>query len=452
MLNEFLNYIKQENLFLPESRILLAVSGGLDSVVMTDLFFRSGFSFGMAHVNFALRGEESERDEQFVRNLANKYQSRIFCIRFDARNYARKNKLSVQMAARQLRYDWFRQVAAETGFNYVATAHHLDDQIETFLINLLRGTGIAGLHGIPSRQGIIIRPLLFASRLQLEHYAQDNTLEYVEDSSNASRKYTRNRIRHSIIPQFEKINPAFRNEFAMTIRNIREAEAVYRSIIEKEKNRLLLPHGDGYQIPLDILKQYTPIRTWLYEMINPFNFTAAVTNDILHAIDDPSGRIFFSPTHRIVKDRDYLLVDALEKGEDKASNLAASYHIYPSNHVMEYPVKLSLELHSATGFVLTIQPNTACLDYDRLKFPLIIRKWKRGDSFYPLGMKGKKKLSDFFIDQKFSIPQKEKTWLLCCGKDIVWIIGHRIDDRYKITPETMKVLRISMLQSSDAEN
>jgi len=445
MLHEFIDHIRREKLFRKENKILLAVSGGLDSVVMTDLFHQTGYSFGMAHVNFALRGAESDRDERFVRDMTEKYQVPSYFVRFDTKHYARKNKLSVQMAARRLRYDWFSQLAAKAGYDGIATAHHLDDQIETFLINLTRGTGIAGLHGILPRHGLIIRPLLFAYRSQLEAYALDRNLGYVNDSSNASLKYARNRIRHKVIPELEKINPAFRQEFARTIQNIREVETIFRSVLEDNKKHLLIPHGTGYQIPLRMLKQMTPLRTWLFELLNPFDFSVSVITDILNALNEAPGKLFYSPAHRLVIDREYLLIDPV-RNEERLPKDAGSYPVYLSGQSIDFPVKLVLTIHDAKGFQIAALSHIACLDMDKLKFPLTIRKWRRGDSFYPLGMTGRKKLSDFFTDQKFSIPQKEKTWLLCSGNDIVWIIGYRIDDRYKITGETQQVLQIKLAQ------
>ncbi|MFO7615121.1 MAG: tRNA lysidine(34) synthetase TilS [Bacteroidales bacterium] len=443
MLHEFIDHINRENLFHKENKILLAVSGGLDSVVMTDLFHQTGYSFGMAHVNFTLRGAESDRDERFVRDMAEKYQAPSHFVRFDTKHYARKNKLSVQMAARRLRYDWFSQLAAETGYDAVATAHHHDDQIETFLINLTRGTGIAGLHGILSRQGLIIRPLLFASRSQLEAYALDRNLGYANDSSNASLKYARNRIRHKVIPELEKINPAFRQEFARTILNIREAETIFRSVIEDKRKNLLIPHGTGYRIPLRLLKQMNPLRTWLFELLYPFDFSVPVITDILNALGEAPGKLFYSPAYRLVIDREYLLIDPI-RNEERLPKDAGSYPVYLSRQSIDFPVKLVLTIHDAKGFQIAAHSYTACFDMSKLIFPMTVRKWRRGDSFCPLGMTGRKKLSDFFTDQKFSIPQKERTWLLCSGNDIVWIIGYRIDDRYKITGQTQQVLQVDL--------
>jgi len=438
MIELFLKYISQENLFQSDERILLAVSGGLDSSVMAELFHQAGFSIGIAHCNFQLRGEESSRDEQFVRHLAAKYKVPLYISLFNTASYARKNMLSIQMAARKLRYDWFEEILDKEGYAYLATAHQLDDQIETFLINLARGTGIAGLHGILPKQGRVIRPMLFASRQNLQDFAGKRHLSYVEDSSNASLKYTRNKIRHKIIPQFEKINPSFREEMAVTIQKLREAESIYHSIINKEKERLLISNDQGYKLSVPELKKLVPGRTWLYELLSDFGFTSSVVENIIASLDDQPGKVFHSPTHRLVKDREFLLITL--HPETVPMN---SFEAYPEM-APGLPIKLSFRLLKRKAFIMPSDETIAMIDYDKLHLPLSIRKWKTGDYFYPLGMSNRKKISDFFIDQKFSIPQKEDTWLLCSGDDIVWVIGERLDDRFKITSETKTVLQVRL--------
>jgi tRNA(Ile)-lysidine synthase len=436
MLQELKNFISDEGLFGKETRVLLAVSGGLDSSVMAELFFRSGYAFGIAHCNFQLRADESVRDEQFVREMALRYNLPCFIRRFDTLSFARKNKLSVQMAARELRYTWFEELMSRESYDCLATAHHLDDQIETFLINLSRGTGIAGLHGILPRQGRIIRPLLFATRAELEKFANEQGIEYVEDSSNTSLKYTRNRIRHKIIPQLEKLNPSFRKEMGDTIRRVREAESIYLSVVEKEKKRLLIPDKVGYKIPVSELKKLSPAKTWLFELLSDFGFTTSVIEDIYLSLDEQPGKIFFSLTHRATKDRQYLLIEPID-----FSNQPAYFQVYPEPAGF-LPVKLSFNFIEGRGNTITKDIHTACIDFDRLQLPLTIRKWRRGDYFYPLGMKNRKKVSDLFTDLKFSIPQKEQTWLLCSGEEIIWVIGVRLDDRFKIVDETVRILEI----------
>lgn len=436
MLEDFERYIIKESLFGKEDRILIAVSGGLDSSVMAELFFRSHYSFAIIHCNFQLRAEESDRDELFVRAIASRYEVPIFVRRFDTLPLARKLKYSVQMAARKLRYDWFEDVMDKEGYDRLATAHHLDDQIETFLMNLSRGTGIAGLHGIQPLQGRIVRPLLFATRSELEQFALKEGVRFVEDSSNASLKYARNRIRHKIIPEFEKLNPSFRKEMGSTISKVRQAEMIYNAIILKEKKRLLIPDEKGFRIPIGELKKLVPGRTWLFELLSDFEFTSSVAEDIYSSLDEQAGKSFFSPTHRAIKDRQYLLIEPVATAKQ-----SEYFTVYP-DLVGQPPIELSFTLSDRKNAVITSDVDHALVDYDKLVLPLTIRKWRKGDYFYPLGMKNRKKISDLFTDLKFSIPQKEETWLLCSGENIVWVIGVRLDDRFRIVNETERMLDI----------
>lgn len=440
MQEEFLKYISQESLFQPGDKILLAVSGGVDSSVMAELFHRSGFTFGIAHCNFQLRAEESLRDEHFVRQMAERYHVPCFVRTFETRSYARKNKISIQMAARDLRYGWFEELLDGEGYDFVANAHQLDDQIETFFINLARGTGIAGLHGILPKQGRIIRPLLFADRSEIEKYALENHLPYVEDSSNTSLKYARNRIRHRIIPEFIKLNSAFREAMTETIHKIRDAEILLNSITEKERKRLLIRDGTGWKVEISDLKQLWPARTWLYMLISGFGFNSSVANDILASLDEQPGKIFYSSTHRIVKDRDYLLIHPLAEFD-----YSRTIRVYPDSQ-RDLPLNLEFKELDNINIGIKGSEDTVFLDYDRLQFPLTIRKWRRGDFFYPFGMNQKKKLSDFFIDMKFSLIQKEDTWLLCSGEDIVWVIGIRPDNRFRVNDSTRKILQVLLVR------
>lgn len=442
MLSEFISFIKENNLIGHNTRTLLAVSGGVDSVVMADLFYCAGLTFGIAHANFHLRGHESDRDEQFVRSLAEKYKVEVFVNQFETSKYARKNKVSIQVAARQLRYKWFEELINEHGFDQVATAHHLDDQVETFLINLTRGTGIAGLHGIPVKQGKVIRPVLFTGRKEIEAYAVAHHLEFVEDSSNKSVKYTRNYIRHKVIPQLEKINPAFRQELTKTIDHIRDNEIIYRRAVELKRKELLHPNGDEFTISTNQFFSLKPLATWAYELLSPFGFNQANIKDIIRMADAIPGKEVHSATHRLIRDRDQLIIAPRGKNSLETTYLVTTNDLM--NEAIHYPVNLGFEILREIPSAFANPANTAFIDLAKLEFPLLIRKWERGDYFYPMGMKKRKKLSDFFTDQKFSLIDKEKQWLICSGKDIVWVIGHRIDDRFKISPSTVKILKITI--------
>jgi tRNA(Ile)-lysidine synthase len=442
MLDAFIGFIEEKNLLAPGSRTLLAVSGGLDSVVMADLFRRAGLNFDMAHVNFHLRGEESDRDEQFVRELAGKYRVQVFVRHVETAKYARQHKISIQVAARNIRYRWFDELLMDHAYDQVGTAHHLDDQVETFLINLARGTGIAGLHGIPVKSEKIIRPLLFATRDEIETYAKTHHLDFVEDSSNSSMKYTRNRIRHKIIPQLEKINPGFKEDINNTIGFIHDAETIYRQAIEQKKQELFILKNDQVHIPAEQFFNLKPLETWAYELLSPYGFNLSAIKDVIGLKKAIAGKEVVSVTHRLVRDRDHLIMVPLLKAIDNKIYFLTAAGLHRG---LKSPVHLSFEILGETPEKYGKPETTAYVDMEKLEFPLQVRKWKRGDYFFPLGMEQRKKLSDFFIDLKFTKIEKENQWLLCSGIDIVWIIGKRIDDRYKITAASKTFLKITTL-------
>lgn len=444
MLKRFLSFITENNLIYPHSKPLLAVSGGVDSVVMTDLFHRAGFEFALAHANFQLRGEESERDETFVRKLAEKYHVKLFVKKFETVTCARRKKISIQVAARELRYMWFDELLLKNGFDCVATAHHLDDQVETFLINLARGTGIAGLHGIPLCQGMVIRPMLFAWRNEIEAYALANQLDYVEDSSNKSIKYTRNRIRHKVIPQLEMINPGFRKAVTETIARISAAEEIYNKTIGETGDAIFSWKGDSISIKTDDFFSLYPLETFAWELLSPFGFTKSQIGDIIGLRDSIPGKEITSSTHRLVKDRELLII-VPRRDIDHDPEYVINWSDLQSG--MKEPFSLSFEVAHQIPSNLKYPANVALLDLNRLEFPLRLRKWKKGDRFIPFGMTEPKKLSDFFIDLKYSVPEKENQWLLCSAGEIAWVIGKRIDDRFKITKDTKMTLRICVHSS-----
>jgi len=437
MLDQFRSFIRDNHLIRKSDKILLTVSGGIDSSVMLDLFMRAGYDCGIAHCNFILRGNESDEDEDFVRDLSYKYGIKFYYNRFNTEEYAEDQNISIQMAARKLRYDWFEKVRKLHPFDLIATAHNQDDVLETFFINLSRGSGIRGLTGIKAISGRIIRPLLFAPRTMIEAYSNKYSISFREDSSNASEKYIRNKIRHKILPLFEAINPSFRNTLMETIQKLRDAEEIYTDEINLRRNEIVTEKDDVLSISLERLRDLPQRKTYLFEFLSEYHFTPKQIVDIDESVNATSGKQFFSTTHRLVKDRSEMIITPIGDEEYR------KYYIAEGTDRIYEPVHLEfIIIENTPGFRIPSEPNIACLDFDLLTFPLLIRKWQSGDYFRPLGMKHRKKLSDFLVDQKISIVEKENLWLLLNNEDIVWVINQRIDERYKISSETRQVLMI----------
>jgi tRNA(Ile)-lysidine synthase len=445
MHHALLKYIQREDLFKRKEKILLTVSGGIDSVVLCDLFHAAGISFGIAHCNFQLRAAESDEDEQFVKDLAAKYKAPFYHIRFNTDAYAAKNKVSIQVAARELRYEWFEKIRTDYHYNYIATAHHQGDVIETFFINLIRGTGISGLRGIVPKQGYIIRPLLFATKKNVLAYAEKNKIKHREDSSNASDKYLRNKIRHHLIPLLNELSPVAETSIAHSIERLREAEFIYRKAIDDVRSKICSEQGNSIRISITELKKAAHFTTYLYELLKPYGFNNSIINDLINALSGESGKQFLSATHRLIKDRDFLILERLMIADN-----TEEYLIEKNQAEFQIPGSdLHLQFQFTTAeHIISMDASTAAMDLDKLHFPLTIRKWKTGDAFHPLGMKGKKKLSDFFIDKKLSVIEKENTWLLCSGEEIVWIVGMRLDDRFKVTTKTQNIFYTTALKKS----
>ncbi len=435
MLDAFRDYIKEHALFQPEDQILLAVSGGIDSMVMTDLFLKGDFYVAVAHCNFLLRGDESDGDESFVEAFCLEHGLKLHIERFETEKHARDQGISIQMAARHLRYSWFEEIRKSFEYQYIALAHNLDDVIETCFINLSRGTGIRGLTGIKQKTGRIIRPLLFATREEIISYCNENQIRFREDSSNKTVKYSRNRIRHHVIPEFLNINPRFRKNTLETISNLNDVERVYMETIENKKSEVMSELDGKVLINIPELKKLHPASTYLYEFIRPYHFPKQTVVDIIASLDGIAGKQFFSPTHRLIKDREELIITELPEHEREL------FYIEEDVIHISQPIPVSFTQSEVPGKLQFPRDNRiACIDLDSLDFPLIIRKWRRGDYFQPLGMTNIKKVSDFFVDNKFSIHDKENTWILTSGDKIVWIMGHRIDERFKITEESTRML------------
>lgn len=433
-------FVSENNLFCKNDRILIALSGGVDSVVLAHLMLKANYDIALAHCNFHLREEESNRDEAFVRSWAEKNGVRLFVKEFDTFAYMKENKLSLEMAARDLRYQWFDSLLKEYGFSYLATAHHLDDSIETFFINLLRGTGIAGLHGIQAKNDKIIRPLLFATREEILSYAKKNSISFVEDSTNSETKFTRNKIRHNLFPVLRELNPNFEFALKKDIEHLRDTEFVFRREIEKVKQEIIEKEKDVFKIKIERLQELIPLNIYLYEILSEYGFNETHINDILLCLSENSGKQFFSKTHRLLKDRQYIFIDKIK---DESKN--DFFLINQGQGSLIYPLRMQMEVMRDLKFVnISKSKNIAMLDFDLLKFPLVLRKWRQGDCFVPFGMKKEKKLSDYFTANKYSLIDKENQWILCSEEKIIWIVGERIDDRFRISNTTKNILKIEV--------
>ena len=439
----FLSYIKKQDLCSPGDKILLAVSGGIDSVVMAHLFSKGGFHFGIAHCNFGLRGNESDADEKFVAQLAGSYKATFHIKKFDTAGYSRLKGISVQMAARELRYDWFANLRKAYGYQYIATAHHLDDQIETFFINLIRGTGISGLHGILPKQGALIRPLLFAYRHDIEHYAVEKNIKYRNDSSNDSTKYIRNKIRHELLPILRELNPDFAANLTNTIFRLRDIDTIASTCINRWKDEVISRKGDTWYIDGNRLSIAEPKKTLTWELLSPFGFNQSQIQNILSGLDTDTRTLFLSPGYRAVKNRRQIIIQPLIP---LPKEKPVPIRDFKNMKSLRKPIRLKMQKVDDTfHYVIEGSHLVANLDSGKLEFPLLLRQFKPGDSFYPFGMNKKKKLSDFLINEKLSLPEKENTWLLCSGSKIVWVVGRRIDHRFRITSRTTKILRVEYI-------
>lgn len=417
-------------------RILVGLSGGADSVALTVILHRLGYAVYAANCNFSLRGAEADRDTGFARYTAEKAGVPFVSVKFNTAEYAARNKVSVEMACRELRYAWFEKEREAHGCSYIAVAHHRDDSAETVLINLIRGTGIAGLTGIAPVNGRIIRPLLGLSRDDILAYLSATGYGYVTDSTNAETVYVRNKIRNSILPLMREINPSVSEAIERTAGNLRQVEYLYRCAVEQAVSQMVHLEGGNACISIEKLKKHPAARTLLYEILKPYGFTPSQIADVLSGADGVSGSVYYSPTHRVVRDRTCFIV-------------TPSARSCPGNGTAEKTPGLSdvLEvehINDMEGFEIPRLRTAACFDADLLPAPLRLRRWKEGDSFVPFGMKGRQKLSDYFNNRKFSVLQKESAILLTAGGEIVWIVGERQSDKYRITPRTRRVIKFTV--------
>ena len=433
MLLPFQNHLHSNFPQVETGKILIAVSGGVDSVVLTHLCKESNLDIALAHCNFNLRDKESDGDEIFVTELADALDLEVFIESFETEAYAREKKISIQMAARELRYQWFDSLRDTLQFDHVLTAHHSNDNLETVLINFVRGTGLDGLTGIPASTGFIVRPLLPFSRKEIEDYARNTHLKWREDSSNASVKYLRNKVRHELIPKLEEMNPQLLESFTKTQTHLQQSAALIDDYISAIFPRLAKEEDYGYSFKIKMLKTIPNLKAVLYELFKAFGFTE--WNDVYDLLEAQSGKMVCSGTHRLVKDREELLLTTVP------SEIKKKFGISEEEEVVMLPmgtfyIEAVDELSEATQNVIFV-------DREKLQFPLTVRKWQEGDYFYPFGMKGKKKLSKFFKDEKLSLPEKENCWLLCSHNDIVWVVGRRPDARFAITDDTKSILRLT---------
>jgi len=437
MLNDFLKYINENRLIAKSERVLLAVSGGIDSMVMAHLFLKAGIETGIAHCNFCLRGKESDKDEDLVKKFASENNIVFYSKRFNTKLYARQNGISVQMAARELRYIWFEEIRNKNGFGSIAVAHNLNDNIETLLINLIRGTGITGLTGMKQVSNRIIRPLLFATRQSIADYCKTHQIIFREDRSNSETKYTRNKIRHNVIPILKEINPSIESTLIETAERLSGINEIVTDYINDLRGRISKHVDDITTFNINLLQNSLKNSSIVYELFKLFGITRSSLNDLYKVIKGRTGAQLFTSTHRLLKNRKEIIISGLTT-DDNEVIVVNNLRDLKKYHSILWVKSVSI----SKDYKISRDNETASIDLQKITFPLIIRRWHTGDYFYPLGMTRKKKLSDYFIDRKYSRIDKENTRILESGGKIIWIIGERIDNRFRITGSTKKVLII----------
>lgn len=435
MFSKFQNHIVSRFPFLAGKKLFLAVSGGLDSMVLLHLMQQLPYEIAVLHCNFQLRGLESFGDQNFIQDYCDQNEIPVFVTQFDTEAFAKDYKLSTQVAARELRYSWFYELLEEKNFDYIATAHHADDNLETFIINLTRGTGLDGLTGIPEENDKIIRPLLPFSREEILKYAEENTIQWREDSSNASNKYLRNKIRHDLVPILKEINPNFLSAFQKTQSYLQESKEMVEDASIMIYQQVAKEAGDDIHFDLNQLKKLPNYKSYLYQWLNEFGFSA--WNDIYDLVEGQSGKQVLSEEFRLLKNRETLILSPFSEISEKEE-----FQINENDTVVNFPLKMTL---CNVGHITIDSNRTIFVDAEKIRFPLVLRKWNEGDVFQPFGMNGKsKKVSKLFKDEKLSLIEKEKTWILWSDNQIVWVVGIRQDERFKIENTTNKILKIEL--------
>ena len=437
MLQAFQHLLNTRFSFLKETPLLVAVSGGLDSMVLADLCVKSALNISLAHCNFKLRGDESDGDERFIKDFSKTHNLEVFATSFKTETFAKTSKQSVQMAARQLRYEWFENLRNQKGFEYILTAHHADDHLETVLINLSRGTGLEGLTGIPEINESVVRPLLEFSRADIHDYAMTQKVLWREDSSNNNTKYVRNNLRHTIIPLLKDLNPSFIHNFQRTLSHLKDTQSILEDYMLEVEDRVIESIDENQIVyNIDQLQCLNNPKAYLYQLLKEYNFTD--WTQITALLDAQSGKQITSSTHRLLKNRSQLILSPLSASSEVSILIKVSETnvLIPSQ-----PFDLKLEI---TPFKEATSKNVLYLDFELLEFPLRLSHWKSGDYFYPSGMNGKKKLSKYFKDEKLSLIDKENTLVMYSGDAVVWIVGRRADQRFLATEKSPKILKLSI--------
>lgn len=431
MLYQVRAYIDKHRLLSASDKVLVGLSGGADSVALLSVLVKLGYTCIALHCNFHLRGEESVRDEKFAQAFADKLHVPLYKIDFKTEQYAHENHLSIEMAARELRYAWFEDMRIRLQAQAIAVAHHRDDSIETLLMNLVRGSGIRGLVGIRPRNQYVIRPLLAVSRKEILSWLEEQQYTYVTDSTNLSDAYTRNFIRLRVLPLLEEINPSVRQTLSRTADHLSAAETIYLSVLEKAHQELWVKD----KLSIEKLMQYPSPETILYELLQPFGFSRQVASDVFRSLEGESGKVFYSDSYRLVKDREYLLLS-------KREQILPITYTYPLEAgLWQEPFSFSFEMiQKDADFTFQVSKDIAYFDADKLDSVLQLRRWQQGDWFIPFGMKGRKKVSDYFSDHKFTLEQKENAWLLCSGQSVIWLVGERSDNRFRVSADTKRIL------------